>query len=113
MAETDMQFEADRLSFLSLIRKEFAAHPRRGNSEVDHSIAVMRMTDLALDLESVDPSERRLMLLGALGHDLYEDTDIDLEVPFQKHGEAGEWLRGVLRRKRERFWSAMKAVRKE
>lgn len=34
-----------------------------------------------------------------------------LEVPFQKRREAGDWLRGVLRRKRERFWEAMEAIR--
>jgi hypothetical protein len=35
-----------------------------------------------------------------------------LEVPFQKHREAGEWLRDVLRRKRDRFWEAMAAIRR-
>src|ERR1700722_16031856 len=66
--------DAYRVRFLNLVRTRHKDHPRL--DQVDHCINVMQWLECALDMEPQPVSGRQEMILAALGHDLYEDSDI-------------------------------------
>jgi hypothetical protein len=67
-------FEDDRKRFTSLIQRWHADHPRK--DQVSHCLHVADWLERALDLEPAPVMARRDMVLAALGHDLYEDSNV-------------------------------------
>lgn len=76
--------------FLTLIRFWHDGHPRA--DQVKHCANVMRLLEQALDMEPISPATRRAMLLAALGHDLYEDSDIEPSQVSTEYGSDVERL---------------------
>src|SRR4051812_39002815 len=68
------QHIVDRESFMTLVRKWHAGHERP--DQVEHCENVANLLDQALNLEPSAIAARRDMILAALGHDLYEDSEI-------------------------------------
>lgn len=68
------QLVADRDRFLAIVRRWHAGHERV--DQVEHCENVANLLNRALDLEPGPVAARREMILAALGHDLYEDSEI-------------------------------------
>jgi hypothetical protein len=69
------QISTDREQFLALVRQWHAGHARE--DQVEHCVNVADLLVRALDLEPAPVAARHDMVLAALGHDLYEDSDIE------------------------------------
>lgn len=91
------QLDADRQRFLALIRQWHAGHPRA--DQVEHCVNVMQWMDRALDQEPGPVPGRRAMTLAALGHDLYEDSQINPAQVMAEYGsEIDRLIEGVTER---------------
>src|SRR5262245_6526659 len=68
------QLVADRESFMAVVCKWHTGHERP--DQVEHCENVANLLDQALSLDPLPVTARRDMLLAALGHDLYEDSEV-------------------------------------
>ena len=77
-------FADEQSRFLELIRHWHKNHPRA--DQVSHCERVCGWLQRALDLEFGPRPARRVMVLAALGHDLYEDSRIDRNQLVTEYG---------------------------
>lgn len=78
-------FAEDLDRFRALIQQWHKGHPR--SDQIDHCIHVCQLLQKAFDKELSHCPKRRAMCLTALGHDLYEDSEIDPKVVVTEYGQ--------------------------
>lgn len=87
--ENGLETEKDVVAFLGLIKYYHRGQMRAGNiHQWQHCYSVAELVAQALSQEEhVDKHTRRKMVLSALGHDLYEDTEIPPEKVTSLYGQ--------------------------
>ncbi|MFH0769791.1 MAG: hypothetical protein V1926_00255 [Candidatus Peregrinibacteria bacterium] len=96
------QWNDETKQFLLLVKKEHEGQMRAGGQhQWEHCLSVAQELENALDSETDLPQKkRREFVLGALGHDLYEDTTIRPEQVIAQYGmDVHERIRGLTNEK--------------
>lgn len=85
----DMQTE--RIKKMTKLAKRYHAGQYRNNGKVPqwhHCVSVAEILEFALNAsQEITEIDKETLLLAALGHDLYEDTDIELSIIRDQFGE--------------------------